>query len=221
MFQTNSSKIGGKVETVVRKWATNKEPRADGPQATGSFTWLDMNSPYWAKTQMQLSFERMEISQVSLDLTFTKSLFSRHIAIGFQKSWVHMHLGPCWKAVGNRPPTCGKQSGKHVGKIEEKGKLTFLTPPCLWSDLWEVPPNFIYWVTSRPNSNKQRPVRCQDICIEVFPSHPPLQHNIMEILQERGSMTEGNNSDYHFPTALGDFTIFFAYITCVFVSHMP
>lgn len=172
MFQINSSKIGGKVETVVRKWATNKEPRADGPQATGSFTWLDMNSPYWAKTQMQLSFERMELSQVSLDLTFTKSLFSRHIAIGFQKSWVHMHPGPCWKAVGNRPPTCGKQSGKHMGKIEEKGKLTFLTPPCLWSDLWELPPNFIYWVTSRLNSNKQRPVRCQDICIESLSFSP-------------------------------------------------
>lgn len=76
------------------------------------------------------------------------------------------------KAADNRSPTCGKQSGKHVGKIEEKGKLTFLTPLSLWSDLWELPPNFIYWVTSRLNSNKQRPVRCQGICIEGLSFSP-------------------------------------------------
>lgn len=74
--------------------------------------------------------------------------------------------------AANRSPTYGKQSGKHVGKIEEKGKLTFLTPSSLWSDLWELPPNFIYWVTSRLNSNKQRPVRCQGICIEGLSFSP-------------------------------------------------
>lgn len=70
MLQTNSSKTGGKAESGVRKWATNKEQglKDHKPQHchTGSFTWFDMNLPYWAKSQMQLSLKRKKISQVSL-----------------------------------------------------------------------------------------------------------------------------------------------------------
>lgn len=90
MLQTNSSKAGGKAESGVRKWATNKEQglmdHKPQPCRTGSFTWFDMNLPYQAKSQMQLPFKRKETSQVSTDPTLTKSMFSRHFAIGFKKS---------------------------------------------------------------------------------------------------------------------------------------
>lgn len=140
-------------------------------KAMGSFTWFVMNLPYWHKSQMQLSFERMEISQVSLT---QHSL--NHCSVGIlplASKRVNPHAPRAMlKAADNRSPACGKQPGKHVGKTKEKGKLTFLAPPSLWSDLWELPPYFIYWVASRLNSNKQRPVRCQDICIESLSFSP-------------------------------------------------
>lgn len=66
MLQTNSSKIGGKAPHWGEEMGNKQGAMADGPKATGSFIWFDMNLPYWAKSQMQLSFKRMEISQVSL-----------------------------------------------------------------------------------------------------------------------------------------------------------